>query len=109
VSRYREIDDDVASIAASIDNDIELSHFYGGVVRLAAHDFMDYDQNDDLDQMGADGCLDWMSLSNAGLSSLWNRGSDLHLIYDAKYSDLSKADFWIAAANAVGGGSRSHE
>jgi len=51
--------------------------------------------------MGSDGCLDWTSLSNAGLSSIWNEHSELHRLYDTKYYMLSRADFWIAAANAV--------
>ncbi|KAL7539626.1 hypothetical protein ACHAXR_009456 [Thalassiosira sp. AJA248-18] len=98
--RYYEIDSDIAGIAASIDNDKDRSHFFGGILRLAAHDFMDYDQNDE-DVMGMDGCLDWTSLSNAGLSSLWNEHSDLHKLYDEKYSDLSRADFWVVCGNAV--------
>ena len=40
-------------------------------------------------------------MSNAGLSSIWDEHSDLHKLYDEKHSDLSRADFWVMAANAV--------
>lgn len=99
---YYEIDAGVASIASAIDNDVDRSHFFGGVLRLAAHDFMDYDRNAPDDPMGADGCLDWLSPSNAGLSSIWNEHSELHKLYGGRFSGrVSRADFWVAAANAV--------
>jgi len=91
---------DVATIASRIDTDVDRSHFFGGALRLAAHDFMDYDQNSD-DVMGMDGCLDWDSHSNAGLSSLWNEHSALHKLHADKYGDISIADYWIVVANAV--------
>ena len=101
IGRYRSIHDDVIAIASRIRDPAELSHFYGGIVRLVAHDFMDHDVNDTSDPMGSDGCLDWQSLSNAGLSSVWHEGSDLFLLWAARYSDVSWADFWIIAANGV--------
>ena len=75
VSRYYQIYDDILSLATSIDNDIDRSHFYGGIVRLVAHDFMDYDQSSS-DPMGMDGCIDWIHEANAGLSSIWNEHTD---------------------------------
>jgi hypothetical protein len=38
---YYGIDRAVENIAAGITDEDELVHFYGGIVRLAAHDFMD--------------------------------------------------------------------
>jgi len=35
---------------------LEYRSFLGGIVRLAAHDFMDYDINDAANPMGMDGC-----------------------------------------------------
>ena len=100
VSRYYQIYDDILSLATSIDNDIDRSHFYGGIVRLVAHDFMDYDQSSS-DPMGMDGCIDWIHGANAGLSSIWNEHTDLYKLHETKYSDISRPDFWIIAANAV--------
>ena len=38
-ARYYEIDADIQEIASQIDNDKDRSHFYGGLLRLPAHDF----------------------------------------------------------------------
>ena len=100
VERYYTIHEDIDFIAANIDTDEERSHFFGGIVRLAAHDFMDYDQDDE-DPMGMDGCLDWLSPMNAGLNSIWNFYTPLYRLYEEKYSDISRPDFWVIAANAV--------
>ncbi|KAL7529895.1 hypothetical protein ACHAWF_006388 [Thalassiosira exigua] len=52
-SSYRQIEADVIAIAGGMDDDVDKSHFMGGVLRLAAHDFMDYDQDaDEDDRMG---------------------------------------------------------
>lgn len=51
--------------------------------------------------MGADGCLLFDSPKNAGLTSIWCDSCPLKQLYDSKYSDLSRADFWVASANAV--------
>lgn len=51
--------------------------------------------------MGMDGCLDWFSLKNLGLGEVWNDNTPLHHLYEDKYSDISRADFWVIAANAV--------
>lgn len=99
-ARYNEIYVEVATIAERITDPVEQSHFFGGIVRLVAHDFMDFDQNDD-DEMGSDGCLDWTNLNNAGLNTIWHEGSDLFRLWRGKYSDISWADFWIIVANGV--------
>ena len=100
VSRYYQIYDDILSLATFIDNDIDRSHFYGGIVRLVAHDFMDYDHSSS-DPLGMDGCIDWIHEANTGLSSLCNEHTDLYKLHKTKYPDISRPDFWIIAANAV--------
>ena len=101
VDTYHAIDDDIASIKNSIDNPKQRSHFLGGIVRLAAHDFMDHDRFDQWNPMGADGCFDSSHASNDGLETIWCNSCPLKRMYDEKYSFLSRADFWIASANAV--------
>ncbi len=101
VARYRSVYDGVLSIASRISDPAESSHFYGGILRLVAHDFMDHDSNSIDDPMGSDGCLDWQSPKNAGLSSIWHEGSELYRMWAEGYADLSWGDFWIIAANGV--------
>ena len=62
---------------------------------------MDYDANSVDDPMGMDGCLDWGSRTNAGLGSIWDRGSPLRALHEGAHAGVSRADFWVAAANAV--------
>ena len=99
--RYNDIYADIESIKNSIGNDVDRSHFLGGIVRLVAHDFMDYDVSKKRKPLGPDGCLILDSPMNAGLGSIWCDRCSLKQLYDKKYSDLSRADFWVAAANAV--------
>lgn len=101
VDTYNSIDDDIADIQDGIDNDMDRSHWLGGIVRLAAHDFMDYDRRDTRDPMGPDGCIDPGHPSNDGLESIWCPDCPLRLLYVENYSYLSRADFWIASSNAV--------
>lgn len=98
---YDSIDNDIALLKDTISNTIERSHFLGGIVRLAAHDFMDYDRTSPT-PYGADGCFDSQHQANAGLpEEVWCSGCLLNGLYETKYKFLSRADFWIAAANAV--------
>jgi hypothetical protein len=101
IVRYREIYNDVEVLADRIEDPMEQAHFYGSIVRLVAHDFMDYDATNVEDPMGSDGCIDWSSLSNAGLNSIWHEGSELYLLWRNRYNDISWADFWIMTANSV--------
>ena len=103
ISTYEDIDTDIANIKNNIRNPQQRSHFLGGIVRLAAHDFMDYDRRDTLNPMGPDGCYDENHPSNAGLETIWCHSCPLKVLFDTKYSKLgiSRADFWIASANAV--------
>ena len=100
VEIYDDIDRDIGRIKSSIRNDEDRSHFLGGIVRLAAHDFMDFNPRTN-PQFGPDGCFDANHASNAGLDTIWCRSCPLKILYDEKYSHLSRADYWIAAANAV--------
>ncbi|KAL7432080.1 hypothetical protein ACHAXH_003840 [Discostella pseudostelligera] len=101
LSTYDAIDADIANLKNNIADAKSRSHFLGGIVRLAAHDFMDYDRNTPSNPMGPDGCFDVSHASNNGLSSIWCSTCPLTLLHKQKYSQISKADFWIAAANAV--------
>jgi hypothetical protein len=99
---YNSIDADIELLKNEIDDDTSRSHFLGGIVRLVAHDFMDYDQNNFTYPMGTDGCFDPDHQANAGLpESVWCDTCTLKLLYESKYTHVSRADFWVAAANAV--------
>jgi hypothetical protein len=102
-AEYDAIDADVAALSAAFGNDnVSRAHFLGGIVRLVAHDFMDFDQTDATNPMGPDGCIDMDHPDNSGLpQDVWCIDCPLTQVYDSNYSHLSKADFWIAAANAV--------
>jgi hypothetical protein len=101
-STYDSIDNDIAKLKKAIKDGVTRSHFLGGIVRLAAHDFMDFDKRDRSNPMGSDGCFDEMHPTNKGLpESVWCKNCLLRRLYDERYSFLSRADFWIAAANAV--------
>ena len=64
---------------------------------------MDYDpsQSSAAAVYGADGCFDPDHGNNAGLSDIWSPGRPLFDLHSSKYSHISKADFWVASANAV--------
>ncbi|KAL3804921.1 hypothetical protein HJC23_006693 [Cyclotella cryptica] len=100
-STYDEIDSDIALLKLTISNHIERSHFLGGIVRLAAHDFMDYDRFSSV-PYGPDGCFDPNHDANMGLpQTVWCTSCLLRALYETKYKHISRADFWIASANAV--------
>eukprot|EP00804_Cyclotella_cryptica_P029090 CCRYP_005275-RB/>CCRYP_005275-RB protein AED:0.07 eAED:0.07 QI:278/0.6/0.83/1/0.6/0.5/6/445/730 len=98
---YDSIDADISQLKLSISDNIARSHFLGGIVRLAAHDFMDFDRSSS-EKYGPDGCFDPAHDANRGLpDDVWCETCLLRSLYEAKYSRLSRADFWIASANAV--------
>ena len=98
---YDKIDADIAGIADSFgDDDVGRSHFLGGIVRLVAHDFMDFDYKVK-PHYGQDGCLDWNSPNNKGLETIWCQNCPLTKLYESKYPRLRRSDFWVASANAV--------
>ena len=100
-----DIKEDIIALANRFNDAGDRGHFFGGIVRLAAHDFMDYDQTDTNEPGGSDGCLDFNDQINAGLSDLWCDNADacpFKYLYDTYYSKfMSKADFWIASAVKV--------
>merc|ERR550539_1183404 len=107
-SIYDSIRDDIVTISTAITDVGDKGHFFGGIVRLAAHDFMDFDRNavdDPTSQtLGSDGCIDFSHAANAGLPDLWCDdpvACPFKALYDSSYAFMSKADFWVAAANAV--------
>lgn len=62
---------------------------------------MDYDRFSST-PYGSDGCFDPNHDANAGLpEGVWCRNCLLRGLHESKYSFISRADFWIAAANAV--------
>jgi len=78
------------------------SDWSGCVVRLAAHDFMDY--RDGEPAAGADGCFHLGDIDNHGLSSCFVTGRHGISIMDAYVdfcSSISLADFIVIAAEAV--------
>jgi len=97
---YYGVEHDIEDILDSISDDKDKAHFIGGFLRLAAHDMMDFDQHSD-DPMGMDGCLDWNSPNNSGLSTIWNEHSALYKLHSTKYPRISRPDFWLMAANAI--------
>ena len=100
-STYDAIDADIANVKDSIVDVKARGRFLGGIVRLVAHDFMDFDQTNITYPMGPDGCFDTNHSVNTGLNTIWCANCTLTMLHGQKYSHISKADFWVAAANAV--------
>ena len=119
---YSNIVEDIDIIFNSMENittSRDRGHFFGGIVRLAAHDFMDFhhDPPDSELPLGADGCIDWNTApgqtgaDNAGLETIWcddHAACPLKGLYDTVYGpngeadvNIGRGDFWVAAANAV--------
>ena len=85
VATYNSIDRDVARIAENIESLVERSHFFGGIVRLVAHDFMDYDPTS-TPMYGPDGCFDRSHGTNSGLpEDIWCDDCPLTRVYNQKY------------------------
>jgi len=119
---YSDIVDDIGIVfngMTNITTSRDRGHFFGGIVRLAAHDFMDFHHNPPTGEptLGADGCIDWNTApgqsgaDNAGLESIWCDdpvACPLKGLYDTVYGpggsagvSVGRADFWVVAANAV--------
>lgn len=91
-------------------NSCPKADFVGCVLRLAGHDFMDYDGTSG----GADGCLDFDDPDNTGLKGCMNSlffnaavdeaslsSTSLQSIYQSVCHSVSVADFVVIAAEAV--------
>lgn len=61
---------------------------------------MDFDRRSNV-KLGPDGCIDDNHPSNAGLETIWCPSCEITKLHEEKYSHISRADFWIAASNAV--------
>jgi len=75
----------------------------GCVLRMAGHDFMDY--NSETDFGGSDACLDMSHPDNAGLAACLYTGEEfgfsLNSVYQEWCSIVSLADFIVIGAEAV--------
>ncbi|KAJ1458706.1 heme peroxidase [Pelagophyceae sp. CCMP2097] len=96
---YEQVQADVAALA---EDSGDPGKFMGGIVRLCAHDFMDYKAGA-WPRGGPKGCVQFDDDENAGLSDIWADGTALKDLYDADYAPLGVtiADFWVAAANGA--------
>jgi len=74
--------------------------FQGCVIRLAAHDFLDFQDLGTLAIGGSDGCTDLYHPINAGLAQCIQEGG-LPEIYREFCETISLADFLVIAAEAV--------
>jgi hypothetical protein len=75
--------------------------FAGCVVRLAGHDFMDFNGDD---FGGSDGCVDFADSDNAGLKPCLvdgENGTHLNEAFEKFSDEVSLADFLVIAAEAV--------
>jgi len=79
----------------------------GCLVRLAGHDVMDF--NADLNNGGADGCIDFTDPDNAGLKGCMlheveerdSSNISLELMWQDVCTEVSAADFFVIAAEAL--------
>lgn len=84
----------------------------GCVLRIAGHDFMDYEETTSgEDEGGSDGCIDFHDGDNAGLAECIHTG-EFGFSLDDAYTEfcytISLADFFVIAAEAVMDISRKH-
>ena len=103
VSR-KELNDlefEVEDLLDSLLNPFERSFHLGGIIRLVAHDFMDYNEHSTNNKMGADGCLDWDHKNNRGLREIWSPGTPWFELKKNRHPNMSNPDFWIACAMLV--------
>ena len=91
---------DVEKLLNSQPNQFQRSFHLGGIIRLSAHDFMDYNENAS-EKMGSDGCLDWGHKNNKGLREIWAVGSPWYELKKNKYPGMSDPDFWIVCSMIV--------
>jgi hypothetical protein len=100
VMRMRQIYDSQNSTCAP--EDCAQSHWAGCVLRMAAHDFMDFSA--ETQTGGADGCIDLSDDDNRGLARCLIGGPavvGLVEVYEDFCTKISLADFFIIAAEGV--------
>jgi len=95
-----DLEFEVEDLLDNLINPFERSFHLGGIIRLVAHDFMDFDMHAS-NQMGADGCLDWDHKNNRGLTEIWSEGTPWFELKQSKHPNMSNPDFWIACAMLV--------
>jgi hypothetical protein len=98
VASLRRIYENLNSFCGA--EDCEQSHWAGCILRLAAHDFMDYSMGSG----GADGCVNLDDPDNAGLSDCLIGGPSivgLTQVYENFCTNISLADFLVISAEAV--------
>lgn len=84
-------------------NNCEQGDFAGCVLRMTGHDFMDFDDG----VHGADGCVDFDDPDNTGLKAClagegeFQKGATLSDVYKDYCKEVSLADFFVIAAEAV--------
>jgi len=94
------------SLSSSCSKDsCEQGDFAGAVLRMAGHDFMDW--NSKARSGGSDGCVDFEDDDNLGLKPTlcgegeFKKGATLNQAYKNFCSEVSYADFLVIAAEAV--------
>jgi hypothetical protein len=90
------------SLSKDCDEDLcQQADFAGCVLRMAGHDFMDYDP--DNNRGGSDGCVDFHDPDNRGLECLaeGEHGVSLLMAYQGFCTKVSLADFLVISAEAI--------
>ena len=104
--KYKEISKDIVNLVGNLssecnDDSCPQGEFAGCVLRLAGHDFMDYNGDD---FGGSDGCVDFEDPDNKGLKPCLVEGEGgVHLndVFKKYHKEVSFADFLVIAAEAV--------
>jgi len=99
-SELIDLEFEVEDLLDSLASPFLRSFHLGGIIRLAAHDFMDHDISAS-QKMGSDGCLDWDHKNNRGLREIWSDGTPWHTLKQNKHPNMSDPDFWIACSMLV--------
>jgi len=102
IAVLEDIKTEISDVGDALQSNGEKSDFYGGILRLAIRDFMDYDNSDSDNPGGSDGCLDRGDATNDHLI-LNNWCDDCHFrdIHQRLFSKIGVADFWVASASKV--------
>jgi hypothetical protein len=102
---YEDVVEKVLDIYESIDDTVSdnfnpRANFAGCLIRTAGHDFMDFRMDTGLG--GSDGCINFNDADNTGLADCLV-DSGLTSVYDEVCGQVSLADFFVIAGEAVMG------
>jgi len=89
----------------------EKADWFGCILRMAGHDFMDFDPSETEGKSGSNACTDMTHPDNTGLKTCLvdgEHGVSLKKIYEEFCTTVSLADFLVIAAEAVMVVSRAH-